>query len=109
MHTIDFIAKKSRTVDDPYCVFTGTMFGGPATFKVLKKYANDDGAQYSRWFIAAETPATFGSYDMGDTYVTDVVMYLSLTEVEGREPTTEELMQIVGLREHIHKSMFATK
>lgn len=95
---IDFIGKKAVDVETPYAVFTGTMFGGPATFKVLKKYKNDDAAQYSAWLIAAETPATYGSYDMGDTYVADVVKFLSLTEVDGQEPTPEQLAQVAELR-----------
>ena len=95
---IDFIGKKAVDVDSPYAEFTGTLFGGDATFKVLKKYKNDDAAQYSAYLIAAETPATYGSYDMGDTYVADVVLHLSLTEVDGREPTPEELAQVADLR-----------
>ena len=95
---IDFIGKKAVDVDSPYAVFTGQMFGGEATFKVLKKYKNDDAAQYSAWMIAAETPATYGGYDMGDTYVTDVVTTLNLTEVDGRPPTEDELGQIGTLR-----------
>ncbi len=96
--SIDFIGKKARDADNPYALFTGNMFGGPATFKVLKKYKNDDGAQYSAWLIAAATPATFGSDEYGDTYVADVVPHLSLTEVDGRKPTQEEFAAIAKLR-----------
>ena len=95
---IDFIGKKTRDAEKPYALFTGNMFGGPATFKVLKKYKNDDAAQYSAWFIVAATPATGSLGDMGDTYVADVVPHLDLTEVDGRPPTTEEFAAIGKLR-----------
>lgn len=95
---IDFIGKKARDKDNPYAVFTGNMFGGAATFSVLKKYRNDDAGEYSAWFIVAVTPATGSMGDMGDTYVTDVVPHLSLTEVDGRTPTQEEFAAIGKLR-----------
>ncbi len=96
---IDFIGKKARAIGEtPYAVFTGNMFGGPATFNVLKKYKNDDAGQYSAWFIQAITPATGSIGDLGDTYITDVVPHLDLTEVDGRKPTTEEFAQIGKLR-----------
>ncbi len=97
--SIDFIGKKARAIGEtPYAVFTGNMFGGPATFNVLKKYKNDDAAEYSAWFIQAITPATGNNGDIGDTYITDVVPHLSLTEVDGRVPTQEEFAAIAKLR-----------
>ncbi len=96
--SIDFIGKKARDADNPYALFTGNMFGGPSTFKVLKKYRNDDAGEYSAWLIAAATPATWGSDEYGDTYVTDVVPHLDLTEVDGRTPTQEEFAAIAKLR-----------
>ena len=96
--SIDFIGKKARDADNPYALFTGNMFGGPSTFKVLKKYRNDDAGEYSAWLIAAATPATWGSDEYGDTYVKDVVVPLSLTEVEGRTPTQEEFAAVAKLR-----------
>lgn len=95
---IEWIGKKSRDRDNPYAVFSGTMFGGPATFSVLKKYRNDDAADYSAWFIVAVTVATGELGDMGDTYVRDVVPYLELTEVDGREPTSAEKLEVESLR-----------
>ena len=95
---IEFIGKKARSLDSPYAVFTGTMFGGPAIYKVLKKYRNDDAGEYAAWMVAAETPATFGGYDMGDIYVAEVVKYLDLTEVDGRPPTGDELRAINELK-----------
>ena len=95
---IEWIGKKSRGRDNPYAVFSGTMFGGPATFSVLKKYKNDDATDYAAWFIVAVTVATGELGDMGDTYIRDVVPYLNLTEVDGREPTDAELADVETLR-----------
>ena len=95
---IEWIGKKSRDRDNPYAVFTGTMFGGEATFSILKKYKNDDAAEYSAWFLVAVTVATGELGDMGDTYITDIVLHFNLTEVDGREPTVDELLEVESLR-----------
>lgn len=97
MLNVSFIDKKSKD-NPPYAVFTGTMFGGPATYKVLKKYKNDDSAEYAAWFVVAVTPATGELGDMGDTYVKDVVSSFDLSEVDGRDPTVEEFAEIASLR-----------
>ena len=98
MLNLEFIGKKSRDQDSPYAEFIGHMFGGPANWKVLKKYANDDSKQYARWFMVVTTVATGGLGDMGDTYVSDVLQGAELSQVDGREPTQKELDQITELR-----------
>jgi len=35
--------------------------------------------QYARWFVAVKTPMTYGSYDMGDSYIREATMGLTLT------------------------------
>jgi hypothetical protein len=98
MKNVSFIAKKSSGADKPYAVFTGTMFGGPATYKVLRKYKNDDSAEYAVWFMVVVTPATGEIGDMGDTYVKDVVTNFDLSKVDGRDPTVKEFAEIAALR-----------
>ena len=64
---------KSRKVDNPYEVYMDN--GGWMVWRVLKKYQtpeNEAKNQYARWFCAVKSPMTMGSYDMGDTYVSDV-------------------------------------
>lgn len=100
VHAIDFVEKKSRDMEAPYAVFTGQMFGGLTTYKVLKKYKNNDAEEYAAWMVAAKSPATFGGYDMGDTYIKDVVVHFSLTEVNGEQPTQEQFAQVAALRGH---------
>lgn len=71
---------KTRDVNDPYEVYRGTvnMMGDilHMEWRVLKKYQTPEKEaenQYARWFCAVKSEATFGSYDMGDTYVSDIL------------------------------------
>jgi len=41
--------------------------------RTYKHGANED--DFSRWFIAAKSDATFGSFELGDTYARDVLNY----------------------------------
>jgi hypothetical protein len=60
---------------DPYAIFKA----GDMTWHVLKTYKqvkNEDA--YARWFVAAKSDATFGSFEMGDTYALEVKRYGTL-------------------------------
>jgi hypothetical protein len=60
---------KSRPADKPYAIYRA----GDLTWHVLKTYKqvkNED--TYARWMVAAKSDATFGSFDMGDTYAIEV-------------------------------------
>jgi len=62
---------KVRKVTEPYEIWKG----GDWTWKVLKKYKNDDSEAsdpYARWFCAVETPMTAPDYDLGDVYVSEI-------------------------------------
>lgn len=69
------LMNKSRKVGDPYLVFEA----GDWRWEVLKSWQGDDAKQYARWFTYVTSPMTFGGGDMGDTYVTDVVLNAKLT------------------------------
>jgi len=63
---------KSRSIDAPYAIY----ICGDFTWHVLKTYKlakNED--SYSRWQVAAKSEATFGSFELGDTYKIDVTSY----------------------------------
>ena len=63
---------KSRDVNNPYEIWTH----GDWEWRVLKKYQRPDKEAenpYARWFVAAKSPYTHGSYEYGDTYVKDIV------------------------------------
>jgi hypothetical protein len=72
---------KSRPVDRPYAVYVSD---DGWTWKVLKAYTTDPHVDYARWFCAVSSPYTQGSYDLGDTYVADVLQYGRLAY---RDPT----------------------
>jgi hypothetical protein len=45
---------------------------GTWVWLVLKKWQVDDNAPYARAFCAVYSPATFGSCDLGDTYISEI-------------------------------------
>lgn len=64
---------KTRDVSEPYAIFKHPFAGWE--WRVLKTYKlpkNETGA-YDRWFVAAKSPNTFGSWEYGDTYKTEVL------------------------------------
>lgn len=65
---------KTRDVNNPYEVW----IAGDWEWRVLKKWQAPDKEktnQYARWFCAVKSPFTHGGYDLGDTYVVDVVRH----------------------------------
>jgi hypothetical protein len=65
---------KSRKPDAPYAIYRA----GDMTWHVLKTYkvaGNEAKDQYARWFVAAKSPMTFGSFELGDTYAVEVRRY----------------------------------
>lgn len=100
------VQKKSRPADGtPYAV----VIGGPFKWKVLKTYQNDDAKKYARWFLATSSPYTFGSDELGDGYVEDVVFPLTnqLVEVDGHEPTAEDQQWFGDLQKSIQEARSA--
>ena len=71
---------KTRKLEDPYEVWECRMdmgFGDIINieYRVLKKYKNpisESKDPFARWFTAAKSEATFGSWEYGDTYVRDI-------------------------------------
>ncbi len=67
---------KTRDVNDPY--ETWVSHDGSWEWRVLRKYQKpslEAKNRYARWFCAVKSPFTMGSYDMGDTYATDVIAH----------------------------------
>ena len=67
---------KTRNVNEPYEVWKSA--DGSWEWRVLKKYKspeNEAKDPYSRWFCAVKSPMTYGSWEYGDTYVSDVRSY----------------------------------
>tara|TARA_R110000822_G_scaffold98462_1_gene222773 strand:+ start:738 stop:1013 length:276 start_codon:yes stop_codon:yes gene_type:complete len=73
---------KSRKKDNPYAVFKGEGPFGETEMLLLKTYqipSKERENQYARWFVAVKTPMTYGSHDMGDSYIKEATMGLTLT------------------------------
>ena len=69
--------KRTRPSNNPYEVWTDGQF----TYKVLKKYQNDDNKPYARAFLATSSPFTWGSEELGDGYIADYQSRCQLIEV----------------------------
>ena len=65
---------KSRPVDKPYAIYRA----GDMAWHVLKTYQMPERERenkFARWFVAAKSPMTWGSFEMGDTYKREVTGY----------------------------------
>jgi len=62
---------KTRSVDEPYLIITE----GDWEWRVLKRYQSPDAERanpYARWFVAVKSPMTYGSWEMGDSYISEI-------------------------------------
>jgi len=62
---------KTRGLDNPY----HTITIGDWEWRILKRYQSPSHERvnpYARWFCAVKSPATYGGWDMGDTYISDI-------------------------------------
>lgn len=62
---------KSRTVDAPYHI----IVAGEWEWRILKRYQSPDGERanpYARWFVAVKSPMTYGGWEYGDTYISEI-------------------------------------
>lgn len=65
------LASKTRPFDKPYEIWQAAGW----EWRVLKKYQTEEqeaNNPHARWLCAVTSPHTFGSYDLGDTYVKEV-------------------------------------
>lgn len=75
---------------------TDNTYGG-TTYEIMKNNQADTLKQYASCMLRAISPYTGTMGDMGDTYWAQVY-HGTLVEVDGREPTTEELAEWQSLR-----------
>lgn len=64
---------KTRPIDNPYEVWV--IPGTEWEFRVLKKYQNEENEAknpYARWFLGTKSPYTYGDFELGDGYVSEV-------------------------------------
>lgn len=63
--------KKRREIDNPYEIWMGEGF----EYRVLKKYQTPEKEAdnpYARWYVAGKSPFTFGSWEYGDMYISEI-------------------------------------
>ncbi len=74
---------KSRDTENPYAIFKlDNSAIGPIELRVLKTYKlpkNEVDDRCAKWYTAAKSDATHGSWEFGNTYRTDVIGYHTLT------------------------------
>jgi hypothetical protein len=64
---------KTRSLDDPYEVWTGLA---GFEWRVLKKYQNPENEAknpYARWYCAVKSNFTYGEFEYGDVYVSEIM------------------------------------
>ena len=72
---------KSRKTGNPYAIYRA----GNTTMHVLKTYKkplNEIKDPHARWLVAAKSDATFGAFELGDTYRQEVVGFLNLVAAD---------------------------
>lgn len=67
---------KTRPLENPYEVWKSHGF----EFRVLKKYQADDDKPFARWFCATMSPYTYGSWEWGDAYASEIMNSAVLVE-----------------------------
>ena len=66
---------KTRETADPYEVWTGA---NGFEWRVLKKYQNEENEAknaHARWFCAVKSNFTYGDFELGDVYVSEIKRY----------------------------------
>ena len=72
---------KTRPASAPYAIYSA----GDMVWHVCKTYQTPQKEaqnQYARWFVWAKSPFTFGSFEGGDTYRSEVINYGRLVAAE---------------------------
>ena len=76
---------KSRTKENPYAIWQGFGAFGDTEVRLLKTYqtpANEQKNQYAKWFVAVRSDHTYGSFDMGDSYIRDLLEGMTLKQAD---------------------------
>jgi hypothetical protein len=84
---------KGRKQDAPYAIYTSGMGWEWRILKTYKLPVSEASDHFARWFVAARSPHTWGSFELGDTYRRDVITHGRLVAAE---PEWVEAMQANG-------------
>lgn len=73
---------KTRPEENPYEIWVN----GSWEWRVLKKYQSPDKENtnpFARWFCAVKSPYTYGGYELGDVYVSEIVSDATRIDADG--------------------------
>jgi len=76
---------RSRTKENPYAIWQGFGAFGDTEVRLLKTYqkpSNESKNPYARWFVAVRSDHTYGSFDMGDSYISEVTQGMTLKQAD---------------------------
>ena len=59
---------KMRKIDQPYEIWRA----GEWEWRVLKKWQTNDDKPFARWFCAVKSNFTYGQFEYGDVYVSEI-------------------------------------
>jgi hypothetical protein len=72
--------KKTQPVDEPYAVYTNDQRGWEWRILATRKMPENEGSPFAIWYVAAKSPHTYGSWEYGDTYKSDILQNGILTQ-----------------------------
>ena len=81
---------KTRKITKPYATFKRAAW----EWRVLKTYQlpqNENKNRYARWLVAAKSPHTFGSWEMGDTYIREMLGIPGIRMIQADEEFKDAL------------------
>lgn len=82
--------RKTATKEAPHARFVNEAAGWEWLVLKVNAPKKPVAAPWNTWLVAAKSPYTYGSYEMGDTYVQDVILYGELVEA------TDEFRAYIG-------------
>ena len=68
------LCNKTRDVNNPYEIWKS--LDDTWEWRVLRKYQNPKNEkknEYARWFCGVKSPFTYGTFEIGDVYVKDII------------------------------------
>ena len=65
--------QKTTKLDDPHAVLIDEQGWVYLVLKTYQKPAKEGKSQFARWMVAVQSPFTHGSFEIGDTYIFDIL------------------------------------
>lgn len=65
--------QKTSKLDNPHAVLVDAQGWVYLVLKTYQKPAKEGKSQFARWMVAVSSPFTHGSFEIGDTYIFDIL------------------------------------